>query len=533
MTRIKIFTKKNFEILILLIFITFFLSIILFKYYGEPRKTINQHITTKLVKPYKIEEVYSIKELKQEADFIKKNTQSNNTSKTYTNTVPVIVYHGISSEENGKDISVKNFKEHMFELKKNGYETINLDDLYLFLRGEKKIKENSFIITFDDGRKDSYYYSDPIFEILNYSAVMFIIGNYSIDKHHPYYLNNYEINKMIKSQRWELQSHSFAGHGEITTGKYDETGSFFGNKHWHDNTHNFENDSEYYDRIYEDLKKSKNTLENKFNLTITSFAIPFGDFGQYDSNFKKADMINSKIYPNLFKMVFFQYKPIKDKDFRANYNDRINQDFYFVMRINIPHNMDATELINTIEATKEINLPYYENFDNSYKWLDDWGIHKIKDSKMRLKTEDIKDSSQIYLDGSYLWNNYTYTIHFESLENQDMALIARFQNTDNFVSCTFKNQYILTKSVINGKYVFNHKQKLNTPVDYSSDTKLAIKVNGNNVSCHINEQEISNSKIDYVPKYGGIGIKVWNDETTHIGLSIIDRIEVLPIKKQK
>ena len=71
--------------------------------------------------------------------------------------VPVLVYHGISDEPYKEDVLLSDFEKQMFTLKNAGYQTITLEDFYEFMQGEKELPEKSFLLTFDDGIKSSYY----------------------------------------------------------------------------------------------------------------------------------------------------------------------------------------------------------------------------------------------------------------------------------------------------------------------------------------------------------------------------------------
>jgi peptidoglycan/xylan/chitin deacetylase (PgdA/CDA1 family) len=42
------------------------------------------------------------------------------------------------------------------------------------MKGEKILPKKSFLLTFDDGRKDSFYPVDPVLKKLNYNAVILI-----------------------------------------------------------------------------------------------------------------------------------------------------------------------------------------------------------------------------------------------------------------------------------------------------------------------------------------------------------------------
>jgi hypothetical protein len=98
--------------------------------------------------------------------------------------IPILLYHGVINNPNwqpdGVSISLDDFRQQMFALKKSGYQTIKLEDYLAFTKGEKELPEKSFILTFDDGRKDSYYPVDPILRVLGYTAVMNVITGRSL-----------------------------------------------------------------------------------------------------------------------------------------------------------------------------------------------------------------------------------------------------------------------------------------------------------------------------------------------------------------
>ncbi len=145
---------------------------------------------------------------------------------TNAKSIPILLYHGVINESDKSNISVENFKNHMFALKKAGYHTITLQEYYDFIFLGKEIPEKSFLLTFDDGRKDSYYPVDPILENCNYNAVMFVIGE-NLALNSNYYLSKIELKRMINSGRWEVQSHTKEGQEIIEISKDKKKGHFF------------------------------------------------------------------------------------------------------------------------------------------------------------------------------------------------------------------------------------------------------------------------------------------------------------------
>ena len=111
------------------------------------------------------------------------DTYSDNISSVsdqYAKSIPVLLYHGIIEKPDGENMLIDNFRDQMFALKKAGWQTVSIEDFYKFMKGEKNLPEKSFLLTFDDGRKDSYYPVDPILKALDYNAAMFVISGRSL-----------------------------------------------------------------------------------------------------------------------------------------------------------------------------------------------------------------------------------------------------------------------------------------------------------------------------------------------------------------
>ncbi|MCA9735958.1 polysaccharide deacetylase, partial [candidate division KSB1 bacterium] len=75
--------------------------------------------------------------LKKYPDFV-----FNSSPSSLENQVPVFVFHSVDPIT---------FEEQLLYLKKNGYRTLNADDLLQILKGKKTLQERSVVLTFDDG----------------------------------------------------------------------------------------------------------------------------------------------------------------------------------------------------------------------------------------------------------------------------------------------------------------------------------------------------------------------------------------------
>lgn len=207
------------------------------------------------------------------------------------NSIPVLLYHGILDKTDGDNITLNEFSDQMFKLKKAGYETVTLDELTSFMRGEKQLSEKSFVLTFDDGNKNSFYPADPILKKLDYEAAIFIISDHSIKNPYNFHLSVKELKVMDKSKRWDIQAHTQNGHSEPLIDKSGKTGHFFSDLLWLDNKDRLETPSEFEKRVVSDMQTVKKDIEKEFDKKVDYFTFPFGDYGQESKNFPDSEEI--------------------------------------------------------------------------------------------------------------------------------------------------------------------------------------------------------------------------------------------------
>ena len=96
------------------------------------------------------------------------------TTESFANSVPVVMYHHVSSSGGPLTISPENFESQIKWLAINGYVTLTADEFARFLRGAP-MPCRSVLLTFDDGYLDNYVHAHPILLRYGLNAVMFLV----------------------------------------------------------------------------------------------------------------------------------------------------------------------------------------------------------------------------------------------------------------------------------------------------------------------------------------------------------------------
>jgi len=328
-------------IVFLFLFSTFYYNLSVYDYYSE---------TIKHYKPYYAEAYFYA--LQHKLSSINTDSTTNAAQAvTEAKSVPVLVYHGIVDRSDPVSQSLTDFKNQMFELKRRGYQTVHIDKYYEYVMGKTKLPDKSFLLTFDDGRKDSFYPVDPILAELNYSAVMFVITGTFDFRTHNFHLVKGEYERIAKTGRWDLESHTFKGHREIVIDDKGKKGHFLSNKEWLVDKNRLETDDEYRTRITYDLDRSKIDLLNAFDINSMALAFPYNDYGQQGSNFPGAEKIIIDVSSKVFPMLFHQADPE-----RGFVLDTFNQDAFMNSRIDVDPAWNQAKLLDILGTQRIMSL---------------------------------------------------------------------------------------------------------------------------------------------------------------------------------
>ncbi len=248
--------------------------------------------------------------------------------------LPILMYHQISMNSNSWNnyvISPEEFRQDMEYIKLLGWESIGVEDLLAWQRGELEMPEKPVMITFDDGFQSLTEYAEPVLAEFGYKGVVAIIGSlcekYNSEDEYPGewdYLSWDEVREMRERGIIEVQCHSWDMHSNKN--------NIGCGKKWGESI------ALYRRRLSEDL--SKFITESERNRIDFCYSIAY-PFGAYDSNTCEI---------------------VKDMGFCAAFTctEKINiltgneEELYYLGRFNRPHGISSKNYFSKIEKSVDI-----------------------------------------------------------------------------------------------------------------------------------------------------------------------------------
>ncbi len=428
-------------------------------------------------------------------------------------TVPVLVYHGIGSDDSRYSMKIAQFRNHMIALKEAGFQTASAEDFFAFLEGKKTLPAKSFVLTFDDGRKDSYYNADPILARLGFSAVMFVAPGQSLvestEKYSRYYLNPIELSRLMKTGRWEIGSHGVQENGGyIAIDAEGTTGQFLSNKKWLPDVLHIETDEEYNARVSYELSQSKQSLELFTGKPVIMFSYPFSDYGQESLNASRvaSTAINAAVTDN------YRYAFRQQWGYDSGYiGNRPGDNPLFLKRIEPASDWTNERLLLFLEGGVDVSLEEAAHLtlaESALRFRVAWGGKSAFESeKITVQPDGNIASVAAILDGTHTWKNYQVTMDASLDTASSVALYLRSQEPGEGVRCRFSSDAVYIETVKND--VATYRKQYSLQEEVGKNRRLSASIFGNTVGCFEEGVLVAAGNIPNVLPIGGTGIEYW------------------------
>ena len=219
--------------------------------------------------------------------------------------VPVLAYHGIDEARDGYSVSRQAFAEQMAMLRHAGLRAISIAQYVRFLDGDDRgLPARPILITFDDGRLDSYRGADAVLAREGMRATMFVITSQA-GRHSPFYTDWKELRSMARSGRWDLQVHAGAGHHLVRTDAAGHLGPRYAYRRWARGR--LESFAQFARGVTADIDGARAALaDHVTGFRSLAFAAPYGNMGLFGTNDRRIPAFLRGWLLRRFRAVFVQ-----------------------------------------------------------------------------------------------------------------------------------------------------------------------------------------------------------------------------------
>ncbi len=434
--------------------------------------------------------------------------------------IPVLTYHRIVKDERDtSNVPLATFRDQMQTLKSAGWNAISLEDFEAYIKGDKQLPDKSFLITFDDGAKESFYPADPVLQAYDYHAAIFVIVASSLTPESTYYLSPEELKWILRTGRWAIGSHSYDGHRPYPADAEGDHGVFFADRLWLPSLNRLETPEEFMARVNDDLTHAKNALEETYNKPIDTFAFPLGNETNIEgaANFPEGAADTETSARAIYKIGFLQ---LNNQGFTFNFpistasstdissaTQNMLATNFIVRRIHVDHDWNGARLLSIMENGRAKQLPYEDDFNVDHGWITAWGTSDIGRNNFTMQSAAAMTSAATFLDGSELWDNYSFDAA-ANWRDGSVFIQGDLINAKTFDACVFSPGQVEIQSTVNGVTQSLVTQK-NPSIQFGENVTMGIRVHGSNIECAWNYASIAEA---YSRNHsGGIGFQIWNE----------------------
>lgn len=196
-----------------------------------------------------------------------------------------LMYHHFQDgiAENGVVISPERFREHLHALKAQGYETITEQDYLNYQQGNTDLPLKPLIITIDDGYESNYLEAFPILAEEGYKATVYLTTSKAETKPgYMQYMNWEQMKEMVDSGVMDIQSHTHDLHYQLPKNGTNRGYALVDKLPYEDHT-------TWAARIKEDMRTSKQLIEENLGNKVYAFAYPYGVYSDAVVNLLKQE----------------------------------------------------------------------------------------------------------------------------------------------------------------------------------------------------------------------------------------------------
>lgn len=166
------------------------------------------------------------------------------------------------------------FERQMSILYENGYQTVSLDDVAAWQRGEKDlVPEKSVVITFDDGDRSINEIARPILEKYGFKATLFVVTSRVGQRWGRVRMMTWaELRELQDSGVFTIESHSHNLHHKVDTPEGDQPVFLAARR----GLYQFPEQPSWRHAVFQDLSESRRLIKRHLGYDSRFLAWPYG-----------------------------------------------------------------------------------------------------------------------------------------------------------------------------------------------------------------------------------------------------------------
>ncbi|MDQ3099583.1 MAG: polysaccharide deacetylase family protein [bacterium] len=430
--------------------------------------------------------------------------------------VPILMYHGVVPDFDAENTQQDRFVQQMELLKKSGYQTITVDQYTQFREMQFSLPPKPIIITFDDGRKDSYYPTDDIFKNLGFNATIFL-ATIKPDLKEKFYLGWEELKTLRDSGRWEIEAHGRRSHEKVVANSNGNEGRYLTSRIFTEGK-GLESSDEFSSRVEQDYVQGIDDIKKNLGITPRFYAIPLNDYGQnFGGAVPEAVKLNDELRKKYFKLSFieeFVYSDSLTNEYYQIQNDIYNyvdDDPHTLRRIEV-RNMPADKLLDFLESesprNREISINTAHPDDFKKHTILRYGDGSFDKSGFHLKSNDETLSAKAFF-GNKRWKDYTVEATIQRVKGRNVTLLGYLLNNSNEVGFGMTDNGVFLRETVSGVEKELRPSLIVNPIQ-GKDYQFKMVFNKGTVICYLDGEQIF-GQTNIAARAGFAGFKVWDD----------------------
>lgn len=218
--------------------------------------------------------------------------------------VPVLAWQGVAdATHGGLQTTRRAFARQLALLGHLGYTAISTQQWADFRAGRGTLPAKPILLTFDDGRLDTYRGADRELQQAGMRAAMFVMTK-SVEKGAAQDLRWSELHRMADSGRWDVEPRAHAGATKITISADGRQAPFYAARRYTASA-GLESLPAWEARVSEDLFALRDRFAAQ-GFTPHAFSVPFSDYGQIAGNDPNIPGLLSGLLTRQFGSFFVQ-----------------------------------------------------------------------------------------------------------------------------------------------------------------------------------------------------------------------------------